>query len=127
MKTHIYDVTAKAIYKRYGIAVEGADDAVAIQHTFKIAYRYYWSSLALVMATLLVFLYIVRRGKLDRIEWIRIGWRFCTAIICLLVMCLAWFEEYMLHYVSTYVVLILLLYSSNVIIVLGLYRLRLLS
>lgn len=96
---------SSAIYKRFGITVVGEENAIAYQHTFALAYRYYWASLALVMVTLLTFLYIVRRGKLDWIEWVRMGWRLCTAIICILIMCLAWLESYMMHYIATYVIL----------------------
>lgn len=96
---HISILTRDAIMAKFDI--EPSTGRGMFYHTFRVTYIYYWSSLALSLFTLLIFLWVVRRHHWDRFEWIRISWRLAMAIIALLIMLLNFIEKGFMIYITS--------------------------
>jgi hypothetical protein len=85
----VWAVMQGGIFKKFGI--EEADESVdAYIRTFRTTFAYYWSSIALTLFMLLIFLHIVRRHMHDRFEIVRIIWRLLVAILSLGIVGIAW-------------------------------------
>ncbi|KAG9228369.1 hypothetical protein BJ875DRAFT_389552 [Amylocarpus encephaloides] len=80
----------KGIYARFDIAPpEGKKyGELDYAHTFRTTFIYLWSSVALSMLMLLIFLWIVRTKKRDLLEYFRLGFRLVLAIISFGIGCL---------------------------------------
>lgn len=109
---HVFILTRNAIMAKFGIEPNTAKNM--FYHTFQVTYIYYWSSLALSLFTLLVFLWVVRRHHWDRFEWVRIFWRLAMATIALAIMLLNFAENVFMKFISSPAVV------TTVVIMMGL-------
>jgi hypothetical protein len=108
----VFHLTRDAIMAKFDIEPNTAKGL--FYHTFKVTYIYYWSSLALSLFTLLIFLWVVRRHHWDRFEWIRILWRLAMAIVALAIMLINFNEKAFTNYIASPVVV------TTVVILMGL-------
>ncbi|KAL2071971.1 hypothetical protein VTL71DRAFT_11314 [Oculimacula yallundae] len=78
------------IFRRFDIQDAASNDSY--YHTFNTTYSYLWCSVGLTMFMLLAFLWIVRRGKHDRFEWVRMISRFIIALLAVALACMSLVE-----------------------------------
>lgn len=76
----LYD-SLGAIYSSLGMKLPlDKDPTLVAVHSWRIVYIYYWSSFVLLLASLIAFLFLIRKNKADIFDWVSVIVRFVVLL-----------------------------------------------